>query len=394
MQIPESILELIQKYQEGSLTNDERTILDNWYQSFEEEVIDLSDSGLTHPRELSLRIRSRIASSIREESATDATAPVSFFKRYRIPAAAAVLLLVVLAGFYLYLSVSEPSTPVMVQKERPAVPPNDLAPGGNKAMLTLDDGSTIILDNTQIGLISEQGNAQVQKLDNGQVAYQLQGQQTGAKVFYNTISTPRGGEYQITLSDGTKVWLNAASSIRFPTIFIGPKRAVEITGEAYFEVSHNEHLPFEVATRGTSIEVLGTSFNVNAYEDEQHVSTSLIEGSVRIITKNGGAPQLLRPGQQARVNQTGKLSVLNNMDVEEVLGWKNGLFVFKSNDLHSIMRQISRWYDIDIKYNGNVDMRFTGQITRNDNVSKVFEKLELTGELRFRVENDHIIVSR
>lgn len=393
MQIPENILELIQKYQEGSLTNDERAILDNWYQSFEEEDIDLSDSGLTHPRELSLRIRSRIEVSIREENALEATAPVSFFKRYRIPAVAAVLLLVVSAGLYLYLSASEPAAP-LVQQSKPVLPPNDLAPGGNKALLTLDDGSTVVLDHVQNGLISEQGIAQVQKLENGQVAYQLQGQQTGAKVYYNTISTPRGGEYQITLSDGTRVWLNAASSIRFPTIFIGAKRSVEITGEVYFEVAHNEHLPFVVATRGSSIEVLGTSFNVNAYEDEEQMSTSLIEGSVRIVPAQGGTPQVLRPGQQARVTATGKLRILNNMDTEEVLGWKNGLFVFNSTDLRSIMRQISRWYDIDIKYNGNVDMHFTGQITRNDNVSKVFEKLELTGELRFRVENDQIIVSR
>jgi ferric-dicitrate binding protein FerR (iron transport regulator) len=403
MQTPERILELIKKFQEGSLTHDERAILDNWYQSFDQEDIDLSHSGFTHPHQIAQRIQYRLENSIRtraeqtEEEEEELIRPLPFFQRYRTAIGVAAIFLVLAFSAIIWLLPNGQNPPIAAMPPKPPVPPNDLAPGGNKAILTLDDGSTVVLDNAQNGVIGEQGVTNVQKLENGQVAYTLKNNQGFLpvnKVYYNTITTPRGGEYQITLADGSRVWLNAASSIRFPTVFIGTNREVEITGEAYFEVAHNERLPFIVHTGRSAIEVLGTSFNVNAYEDENVLSTSLVEGSVKIRIPNQAEPQLLKPGQQARLNRSGKLNLVNDANMEEVLAWKNGLFIFNSSDLRSIMRQISRWYDVDIMYKGDVDMRFTGQITRNDNVSKVFEKLELTEELRFRVDNGKIIVSR
>ncbi|HQW44934.1 MAG TPA: FecR domain-containing protein, partial [Chitinophagaceae bacterium] len=209
--------------------------------------------------------------------------------------------------------------------------------------------------------------------------------------------TPRGGQYQVTLSDGTQVWLNAASSIRFPVVFTGTERKVEITGEAYFEVAKNKAMPFKVTAGSSEVEVLGTHFNINSYTDEPYIKTTLLEGSVKVTVPASAAGQsskILQYGQQTAVNKEGKISVLNNADLEEAVAWKNGRFQFKSADLKTILRQISRWYDADVEYRGNVNIHFTGQLPRNDNVNKVFEKLALTGEVNFKVEGKKIIVTR
>jgi ferric-dicitrate binding protein FerR (iron transport regulator) len=274
----------------------------------------------------------------------------------------------------------------------------DITPGGNKAVLTLVDGSTIILDSASNGILSQQGNVKVQKLESGLLAYTINGSPVteNEEAFFNTISTPRGGQYQVTLADGTKVWLNAASSIRFPVVFTGAERKVEITGEAYFEVAKNAAMPFKVKAAGSEVEVLGTHFNVNAYYDEAAVKTTLLEGLVKVsgpASTAGQSPRFLQPGQQSAVNREGKISILNNADTEEAVAWKDGRFQFKSADLKSILRQIARWYDVEVEYKGNANLHFTGQLTRNDNVSKVFEKLALTGEVHFRIEGKKIIVS-
>ncbi len=391
MQIPEKILVLIQKYQEGSLTDDERALLDDWYQSFSQETTDLSASGYANSDELSRQISAKLEATIRARQPQER----SLYRRMRLPAVAAMLILLLSMGVFWYWQSAKPS-PLIAAKPVKLV--NDLAPGGNKATLVLDDGSVILLDSARNGILGEQGVSSLEKKNGGSITYSLNqdAMAASAKVYYNTITTPRGGEFQVTLSDGTKVWLNAASSIRFPTSFHGDTRSVHITGEVYFEVAHNAQQPFIVQAGQSAIEVLGTHFNVNAYDDENHIKTSLLEGSVKISVpgQSAGRPQLLKPGEQALVSRNGQIQLTKDMDPEEVLGWKNGLFVFKSTDLRTIMRQLSRWYDVDIQYQGNVDMRFTGQITRNNNVSKVFEKLELTGELRFRVEGNKIIVSR
>jgi ferric-dicitrate binding protein FerR (iron transport regulator) len=196
------------------------------------------------------------------------------------------------------------------------------------------------------------------------------------------------------LSDGTKVWLNASSSIRFPVIFTGDVRSVTITGEAYFEVAKNTAMPFKVKTTTSEVEVLGTHFNINSYDDEAVVKTTLLEGAVKVASLGNGVLRYLKPGQQSIINKEGKISIVEHADTEEAMAWRNGYFQFKSSDVKSILRQISRWYDVDIVYNGNINLHFTGQLTRNENVSKVFEALSLTNEVHFKIDGKKIIVSQ
>lgn len=397
MHIPDHIQKLILKYEQGLLTEAEKAVLNEWYHAFDDEQTIVTDSEQGSVDLLAERIESRLLDSLKEEALMADPQSAKTRVRWRIPAAVALIIIMLSGGAYYFMQSGEDKQPQAQVLAKP-VPANDVAPGGTKAMLTLDDGSVIILDSANNGLLGEQGATEVKKLDNGLIAYQTnQDIAASDKVYFNTISTPRGGEYQITLADGTKVWLNAASSIRFPTSFRGADRQVQITGEVYFEVAHNAAKPFKVTAGRSAIEVLGTHFNVNAYEDEVQVRTSLIEGSVKVYAVDETDQQLmkiLQPGQQARMNKKGRINVVNNIDTEEVMAWKNGLFVFKSTDLSSIMRQLSRWYDVDIHYKTNVGMQFTGQITRNNNVSKVLEMLELTGEVKFKVEGKQVIVTR
>ena len=187
--------------------------------------------------------------------------------------------------------------------------------------------------------------------------------------------------------------MNAASSIRFPVVFGGAERTVTITGEAYFEVTKNAAMPFKVKTNTSEVEVLGTHFNVNAYDDETAVKTTLLEGAVKIAATGNATVKYLQPGQQSVINKEGRINIVDHADTEEAMAWLNGHFQFKSSDLRSILRQISRWYDVDIVYSGNVNLHFTGQLTRNENASKVFEALALTNEVHFKIDGKKIIVS-
>ena len=288
------------------------------------------------------------------------------------------------------------SSRVLVAKATTAQPKknNEIVPGGNKATLTLANGSVITLDSASNGILTQQGNIKIHKLSNGLVAYDVSNQnmvQKG-KVDYNTISTPRGGEYQVTLSDGTKVWLNAASSIRFPVIFAGKERKVVITGEAYFEVAKNKEMPFKVEANSSEVEVYGTHFNVNAYDDEAAIKTTLLEGKVKVSVP-GQSPEFLMPGQQADVNKQGNIKILDHVDTDLAVAWMHGYFQFKSADLQSILRQISRWYDVDIVYEGNVNLHFTGQLSKHLDVTKVFKTLSLTNEVHFTIKDKKIIVT-
>jgi transmembrane sensor len=268
--------------------------------------------------------------------------------------------------------------------------PAQILPGGNRAVLTTDDGHTIILDSAQNGMLTEQGNARVKKQD-GLLTYNSAVSANGDEIIsFNTLSTPRGGQYQLVLSDGSKVWLNAASSIRFPTTFEGKLRQVELTGEAYFEVAKNKEKPFEVKVGSMKIAVLGTHFNVNAYADEKEIKTSLLEGSVQII--QGNVTGLLKPGQQATMKAKEEKVEIANVDLVEIMAWKNGLFRFEGADITTIMRQIGRWYDVEIVYAGKVsDRRFIGKINRNVALSEVLKILELSN-VKFSIAGKRIIV--
>jgi transmembrane sensor len=314
-----------------------------------------------------------------------------FRKRWFQIAAAAVL---ILCGFVLYNMVGKNNSP---QQEivKTKTEQQDIAPGGNKAVLTLADGSQIILDSAANGNLASQGNAKVIKLD-GQLAYNTSGSST--EVLYNTITTPKGGQYQLVLADGSKVWLNAASSLRYPATFSGNERKVELTGEGYFEIAKNSSMPFRVNVAGKSeVEVLGTHFNINAYSDEVSINTTLLEGIVKVSATGSGLTtkdsKLLSPGQQAQQNSTGQIAVKKNNDIDEVMAWKNGKFIFQDADIQSIMRQIERWYDVEVSFNGNITKeQFVGLIPRNVNISQILKMLEKTGTVKFEIVGKKVIV--
>jgi len=269
--------------------------------------------------------------------------------------------------------------------------PYQVMPGGNKAILTLADGSRITLDSTGNGAIASQGNVQVIKLDSGQLAYNAAREGVDGEIRYNTLATPRGGQFRIILPDGSKVWLNAASSLRFPTAFTGKERDVQLTGEAYFEIAQNPGQPFKVNVKGMMVQVLGTHFNIMAYDDEMNIQTTLLEGAVK-VNKGTQAVQL-KPGQQAQLNAKGSMSVNENVDVEGVVAWKNGYFHFNHESLEGVMRQVGRWYDAEITYEGAIPEReFGGKIGRGSNIKDVLTILELSN-VHFRIEGKKIIVT-
>jgi ferric-dicitrate binding protein FerR (iron transport regulator) len=305
--------------------------------------------------------------------------------------AAAVIL--ALGTCLYFLSLHKPSKEVAKITPAPSLK-NDVPPGGNKAILTLSDGSQIALDSATTGVLPNQGNTRILKIKSGQLAYQTTAsdkRQAASEVAYNTISTPRGGQYQLVLADGTKVWLNASSSLRYPVAFAGKERSVELTGEGYFEVEKDEAMPFKVKVNAMEVDVLGTHFNVNAYSDESTIKTTLLEGAVKI--KNSHAANILSPGQQAQIAEDGRISIVNNVDMDEVVAWKDGYFQFNQADLKNIMRQISRWYDVDIRYEGGIpDRKFGGDISRTANISEVLNILKIS-QVHFRIEGRTLILT-
>ncbi len=320
---------------------------------------------------------------------------MQFFKgRY---VAAAVLILAILAAFLLKLPQGKTPAAVTVKYK------NDVAPGHNGAVLTLSNGQKIVLDSMANGELAKDANISVIKKD-GEITYQGK---TDA-VVYNTIATAKGRQWQLMLPDGSKVWLNAASSIRYPLSFTGRERAVEITGEAYFEVKHNTRLPFRVYINtpsgdGGIIEDLGTNFNINAYADEQAVKTTLLQGSVKVSsgpsssTAHSPLSIVLNPGQQAvytpSKNKGGTIRVEKDIDTDLIMAWKDGCFQFDEADLPTITRQLSRWYNVEVFYEGRPGNRkFFGRINRNMNLSAVLQVLE-ANKVHFRIEDNRLFVT-
>lgn len=266
---------------------------------------------------------------------------------------------------------------------------HDIMPGGDKAILTLDDGSAIVLDSMGNKQIARQGGTTVVKTEGGKLTYNAASNSN--EVFYNKISIPRGGQFQITLPDGTKVWLNALSSLRFPTVFNGNNRTVELTGEAYFEVQQHVAKPFIVKVAGMQIDVLGTSFNIMAYPDEKQIQTTLIAGAVKVSAQ--GQVKFLQPGQQSQLEKDGRLNVLPTTDIESVIAWKNGYFKFNQADLQTVMRQLSRWYDVDVNFDGPIpDFRFVGELKRKASLSTNLKILGYS-QVNFKMEGNTITVT-
>lgn len=301
-------------------------------------------------------------------------------------AAAAALVLFLGAALYKWLhsgKVVQMVTPVI------ALQTNDVAPGGNKAMLTLADGSVVTLDSAGSQVL-QQGSTAIRQ-QNGALQYEVKG--NDGLTAYNTLTTPRGGQFQITLPDGTKVWLNAASSLKYPVAFTGKQREVTLKGEAYFEVVHNDKMPFRVMVDGMEIKDLGTHFNVMAYSDEVKVETTLLEGAIAV--SDGHSEKLLQPGQQAVNNKSKSTGItIQAADTEQAIAWKNGEFYFNHTSIYDIMRQVSRWYDVDVYYQDAPDAYLSGNIRKSVNVSEVFRMLELAGNVKFKIENRKATVTK
>lgn len=301
-------------------------------------------------------------------------------------AAAAVLLLVLASTYYFLKPVQEKPLDISKRVELKG----DIAPPlANLAVLTLADGTKVYLDSVGNGTLAQQDGIAITKQDDGQIAYQ--GNASGV-VTYNTLSLPKGSKpFHIVLADGSHVWLNAASSITYPTAFTGTERKVNMTGEAYFEVAKNAAMPFIVSHNQLNVRVLGTHFNINTYDDENAGKITLLEGLVNV--EQGGETKGLKPGQQAMILEE-NIKVLQGIDIEEVMAWKNGLFYFNGADIKTIMRQLVKYYDVEVEYRDEVNYQFVAKISRQVNLSEFLKILELTNLIHFKIDGRKIIVTK
>ncbi|SHF69638.1 FecR family protein [Pedobacter caeni] len=372
----DGILLLLKKYEEGNCTPEEEAIIESWYnQQARKNNINPIQEDLSETKDL-----------MWEMIGQQLPAPKRMSIAYWRIAAAAVILMVVGAGFYFYTSNHNQEFPQELKLSQA----NDIAPGGNKAYLVLADGKRIALTDAKNGTLAQQSGITITKKADGQLIYTISEQKSGNPSGFNTIETPNGGQYQVSLPDGTTVWLNAASSLKYPVSFANTnQRKVELNGEAYFEVAKDKTKPFRVMSKGQEVEVLGTHFNVNSYANEQAVRTTLFEGSVKV--SNSGDQKILKPGQQSAAQNAGLTVAAANL--QEVLAWKNGYFDFNDEEIQSVMRKISRWYNVDIEFNGRITAeRFNGGISRYKNISQVLSLLSSTGAVHFKVEGRRIIV--
>lgn len=385
---------LLDKYLSGNLSEAERQELHRLLQDPAQQQLladlltkEMETGALEAPEDDALlqRLQYNIGQQI-QPPLHSAGRPKTRWKR--IAVAAAIL---IAAGMALWQSNRPDETTTTALVEVPPAAPIELKPGGQRAVLKLADGSEITLDSASNGELAQQGKVKVIKLQDGRLSYDHQ-EMPATETVYNTIYTPKGGQYQLLLADGSKIWLNAASSLRYPVAFSGKERRVELKGEGYFEITHNADMPFHVAVNNTDVTVLGTHFNINAYTDEATMRTTLLEGKVKISGSPTDATVTLQPGQQAIGSANGNVKVINNVDVDEVMAWKNGLFYFQSADLAAILRQAARWYDVDIEFNTPVTQRFSGQISRNVNASQLLSILESTGKVRFDIAGKTIKV--
>lgn len=372
---------LAKKWLDGTITDEEKSEFNNWYNSFD-------DNNLAYNAdETPDMLKKRMLRNIHLHENIPFKRKLHLISYTRI-AAAASLLIFLSIGTYLVLN------RLRTNKQIVKNIPKDRLPGKNKAVLTLANGLKINLDDATKGEVAKQSGITITKAANGQIIYTVADKllANSKQPVYNTIETPRGGQIKVNLPDGTKVWLNAASVIKFPTSFSGNERNVTLDGEAYFEVAHNAKKPFNVFTSRAQVHVLGTHFNINAYQDEDTLKTTLLKGSVKLSYNNSSV--LLKPSQQGKIYNGGAEARVCAVDTSLVMAWKNEMFEFDNTDLHSLMRQISRWYNIEVTYESGVpnDVYF-GSISRNSNLSKVLKILELGG-VHFKMDDKKLIVTR
>lgn len=372
------ILALLKKYQEGTLSNEDKDKVDAWYlhkasnSNLQLNEYELEDSYQYLKEKLPLKQETKV---------------IRIWPRVAVAASIAVLL-----GTGIFYFTKTKEQPIQVAEK-----PQEIAPGGNRGILTLSNGKQIVLADISakdtIAKEGEEDEVTIKMGANGVITYIINPNTDASKAdanLFNTLSTPTGGQYNIVLADGTKVYLNAVSSIKYPTQFNGDQRIVELDGEAYFEVAKNKNKPFIVKSGDQDIEVLGTHFNVHAYDNESVVKTTLLEGSVAVSYKNQKA--ILKPGQQSNVSDKFTKITVKQVDTEAAIAWKNGRFKFDNADLKTVMRQLERWYGIKVEYRGDVpDVRFNGGTFMNKNLSEVLKVLELSN-IKFKVEGKTIIV--
>ena len=385
----EEVQQLVEKYLHGTASKEEEERLLRWYwrESSLESEWELNSSQSEN------ELKSMIYAKIIEHDETDSNQPSKSKINFSRLAAPLLFTLIVIFSAYFYSTrVQKESTDKIIA----SVEQNDILPGGSKAILTLADGRKIELDESKNGILVNQGGIKVHKNSDGIIEYTFSKQESNtiavkdkAEPVYNTIETPVGGKYQLNLADGTKVWLNSSSSLRFPIFFSEDNREVELKGEAYFEVSKDFKRKFSVRSGIQTVEVLGTQFNINAYSDEKSIKTTLFEGEIRVIDLKTNDSKLLKPGEQSNVDQSIQIK---RIDTQSEIAWKEGYFYFKKADIETVMRQLGRWYGVTARYEANLpEQHFSGAISNNLTLLEVLEILEKSN-IHFSLDGKEVIV--
>lgn len=369
---------LAEKWLSGTITAVEEQEFTNWYNQNQDAPLNIPSAIAGSDQEM----HDRILHKIRAEIKTASPGKSMSISRYVL----AACLVLVMASIFMYFINQESA------QKSALVTQGDFPSGRNTANLTLADGSVISLDDVGNGKIVEQAGIAVVKEADGLLTYRVKEGGKFAKEQFNTISTPLGGQYKIILPDGTKVWLNAGSSLKYPTSFQGKQRLVTLFGEGYFEVAKDKNMPFKVKTSNQEITVLGTHFNINAYKDEPDVKTTLVEGAVKVLATDlnqtgSGVPVVLAPGEQSVLSKNNRLSV-RSVNVAAETAWKSGVFSFQNTDIHVVLRQFSRWYNVEIEFEGEVpDVKLWGEMDRNVSATEALEMLHYFN-LKYKVIQD------
>ena len=376
-----SIIELLRRFLSRSTNLKEEKQIEDWYKSADENQVNFSAKEAEYAkREIYKKIKSGM----------QLPKLIPFYRQPVFRAAAVIAAVLLTATLFLYKINNHPEK--NIDKNTFAKIKNDVKPpASNKALLKLADGSVVPLDSISTGTLAVQGSVKIYKTGDGKIAYKGSGE---SMLAYNTLTVPRGSTpVKLVLADGSNVWLNVASSISYPVAFIGKERRVEIDGEAYFEVAKNASMPFIVkkVNSNTEIKVLGTHFNVKGYNDEELLKVTLLEGSVKV--SNNSAAGIIAPGEQAQVKGSA-IAVTKNVDLDEVMAWKNGRFYFDGADMRAIMRQVEKWYDVDIQFQSDINASFVAKISRDVNISHLLQIFEMTGLVHFKIDGKTIIIMR
>ena len=386
--------EIFEKYLRDQCSGEEIKMLLEYFEVPGNEMAlkELILQELQQQQELSVPVRdvdqrlaniySKVAQQIRQEKAVHKLPGKISWKQI---AAAAAIVMMLGAAYYLFLQTG--------RHKQAARYANDIAPGKSSATLTLANGTKIILSDAANGKLAEQAGVSISKTDSGQVVYEIKDQQTAGTDVMNTLTTANGETYRLRLPDQSEVWLNAASSIRFPASFASLKqRRIELSGEAYFEIAPDAAHPFIVKTTRQEVQVLGTRFNINSYKDAAATVTTLLDGSVRVADALPGKGEILKPGQQAIVKENSPIMIMP-ANIKAAMAWKNGYFRFNNGSINEIMLQLGRWYNIEVRYEGKLsEERFSGNISRNKNISEVLDMLSYSNAVKFKVEGRVVTV--